>query len=141
MTREVTVRIEGRQMGESGTWDEPIIVTARGSYLELNNKHYIQYEEKTEEQELVSNMLKITLNRIDMTKKGATKSQMAFDINDVTEVIYQTPYGSLGFEVRTSKLTIEDTPDLINVDLEYALYSKDNHISDNRTAIMISSIK
>ncbi len=140
MTKEVTVRIEGRQLGEAGVWEEPIITAARGSYHELNDRYYIQYEEQTEDQELIRNMLKISLSRVEMMKKGAAVSQMSFDINDDTEAVYQTPYGNLRFEVRTAKLTVEESAGEIKVSLEYALSSEDTHISDNRTLIKITSV-
>ena len=142
MTKEVTVKVEGTQLGEAGVWEDPILLTARGSYHELNDRHYVQYEEETEEgRKLIRNMLKISLNRIEMTKKGAAVSQMTFDVNDITQASYQTPYGSLTFEVRTSKLTVEETKEQLEVRLEYALYSNDIHISDNRTMIKINAIR
>lgn len=138
MTKEVSITIAGVQLG---TDEEPIIMTASGTYHLHNDKHYIQYEERSEEGlGSVKNLIKLSLTRVEMTKQGAAKSQMDFDLNHRTEIIYQTPYGSLYFEARTTRLVITEAESLIEVTLEYSLFSKEEHISDNRTIIRISAI-
>lgn len=135
MTKEILITIEGLQLGAE---EDPIIDTACGSYHLHNDRHYIQYEEKPEEGEgIIKNTMKIGLTQVEMTKKGAGSAQMTFDINQTSEAIYQTPYGNLCFEVKTSKLVISETPDKIQAKLEYALYSENSHLSDHEILITI----
>jgi uncharacterized beta-barrel protein YwiB (DUF1934 family) len=137
MTKDIIVNIEGRQLDS----DEMVMIfKADGVYHLQRQKHYIQYDEPTEtEGAVIKNMIKISPNRIEITKKGAASSQMYFDIDQNTEAIYQTPYGNLCFQVKTSGITVEETENSILVKLEYTLYSEGSHLSDHRTVIMIQA--
>ncbi|MDF2485809.1 MAG: hypothetical protein K0R46_1977 [Herbinix sp.] len=135
MTKEVSITIEGIQLGSE---EAPIRMIASGVYHMHKDKHYIQYDEQSEDgQGSIKNMIKIGLTRIEMTKKGAGSSEMTFDLNQTTEVIYCTPYGTLVFEAKTSQITVEEKEEEIVVRLEYSLYTNEAPISDNRTTIRI----
>ncbi len=137
MTKEVSITIEGTQTGAE---EVPILITASGTYHMHNNKHYIQYEEQAEDgQGCIKNMIKIGPEQIEMTKKGAASSEMTFDRNNKTEVIYRTPFGSLFFETLTSQIAMIVEENSIEVTMEYALYSNEDHISDHRTIIRIQA--
>ncbi len=137
MTKEVSIIIEGTQIGVE---EEPILITASGTYHMHNDKHYIQYEELSEDGLGRSkNMIKIGAEKIEMTKRGASSSEMSFDLMHTTPVTYQTPYGSLCFQAQTSQFIVEETNHTLEVTMEYSLYSKEEHISDNRTIIRIRS--
>jgi uncharacterized beta-barrel protein YwiB (DUF1934 family) len=84
-------------------------------------------------------MIKIACNQVEMTKKGAINSEMLFDLNRKTEIIYRTSYGTLFFEAQTSRITVSEEEDKIEVILEYCLFSNDELISENRTTIRILS--
>jgi uncharacterized beta-barrel protein YwiB (DUF1934 family) len=133
MTKEVSITMEGIQKGLE---EEPIITTASGTYHLRQDKHYIQYEEQTE-QGCIRNTVKIALTQVEMTKKGAINSEMEFDLNRRTDVIYRTPYGTLFFEAQTSQITVKEEEDYIEVTLEYNLFSNDDLTSENRTIIRI----
>ncbi len=137
MTKDVIVTIEGRQLDS----DEMVmILKADGSYHLQHQKHFIQYEEPSEsEGAVIKNLIKISPNRIEITKKGAASSQMYFDLDQNTEAIYHTPYGDLCFQVKTSQIFFEETENSILARLEYALYTEDSHLSDHRTVIMIQA--
>ncbi len=137
MTKDIIVNIEGRQLDS----DEMVMIfKADGVYHLQNKKHYIQYNEPAEtEGAIIKNMIKITPNRIEITKKGAASSQMYFDTDQNTEAIYQTPYGDLCFQVKTSGISLEETENSILVKLEYTLYTEGSHLSDHRTVIMIQA--
>jgi uncharacterized beta-barrel protein YwiB (DUF1934 family) len=137
MTKEVIISIEGLQQGSE---EEPVVMTASGTYHLLKGRHYIQYDEKSEEGEGVTkSTIKISLTKIELSKKGANSSQMDFDINDETIAIYHTPYGSLAFDVKTSEIVLDEAQDRLRVKLEYSLSSNDSHVSNNRIMICIES--
>ncbi len=137
MTKEVIVNIEGRQLDSD---EMVIIIKVDGVYHLQHQKHFIQYDEPAEtEDAVIKNMIKISPNRIEITKKGAAASQMNFDLDQNTEAIYQTPYGDLCFQIRTSGIFLEETENSILVKLEYALYSEGSQLSEHRTIIMIQA--
>lgn len=137
MTKEVSITMEGIQKGSE---DSPVRTTASGTYHMRHDKHYIQFEEQAEEgQGIIKNMIKITLNQVEMTKKGAFNSEMVFDLNHKTEIVYRTSFGTLYFEAQTSKITVNEEEDKLEVLLEYSLFSNDDPISENRTIIRILS--
>ncbi len=135
MTKEVFITMEGIQKGLE---DEPILTRASGTYHKLRDKHYIQFEEQAEEgQGGVSNRIIIVSNQVEMKKKGAVDSEMVFDLDRKTEVIYRTSYGTLFFEAQTSRVMVKEEEDKIEVILEYSLFSNDDLISENHTRIRI----
>jgi uncharacterized beta-barrel protein YwiB (DUF1934 family) len=135
MRREVTLTIEGWQLDSE---DSLVRFTTDGIYHLQLGKHYIQYEEVSEEVGgITKNMIKIAQDHVEITKKGAASSQMCFDLKQNTEAIYQTPYGNLSFEVRTSSILYEETEADLWVRMDYALYSENSHLSDHRTEIKI----
>ncbi|MDF2908959.1 MAG: hypothetical protein K0R34_4280 [Herbinix sp.] len=137
MTKEVSITMEGIQKGLE---DSPVLTTASGSYHIRHDKQYIQFDEQAEEgQGSIKNMIKIACNQVEMTKKGAINSEMLFDLNRKTEIIYRTSYGTLFFEAQTSRITVSEEEDKIEVILEYCLFSNDELISENRTTIRILS--
>lgn len=135
MTKEVSIMMEGIQKGLE---DEPILTIASGTYHMLHDKHYIQFEEQAEEgQGTVKNRIKITLDQVEMTKKGAVNSEMVFDLNRKTDIIYRTAYGTLFFEAQTSRITLIEEEDKLEIILAYCLFSNDDLISENCTIIRI----
>jgi uncharacterized beta-barrel protein YwiB (DUF1934 family) len=137
MTKEVSIMMKGIQKGLE---DLPVLTTASGIYHIRLDKQYIQFDEQAEEgQGCIKNMIKIARNQVEMTKKGAINSEMVFDLNRKTEIIYRTSYGTLFFEAQTSRIMINEEEDKLEVILEYCLFSNDELISENRTIICILS--
>jgi uncharacterized beta-barrel protein YwiB (DUF1934 family) len=136
MTKEVSVIIEGLQLGSE---EEPLTTTAFGTYHLHNGKHYIQYEERLEVGEVTKNTIKIGLTRVDLSKNGVNSSQMAFDLNEITSSVYQTPYGSLSFEIKTTKILLTEAQDRLLVQLDYTLFANEAHLLDNSIKISILS--
>lgn len=136
MTKEVSVTMEGMVKGQE---EAPVVTTALGSYYLRGNKHYIQFEELTEDGAEIKNLIRITADQVEMTKRGVINSEMVFDINQKTELCYQTSYGTLYFEAQTSKITVTEEPYELKVLLEYCLFSKGELISENHTTIKLHS--
>jgi uncharacterized beta-barrel protein YwiB (DUF1934 family) len=74
-------------------------------------------------------------------KKGKQLTQMNFELQDVTQANYQTPYGSLTLEIKTTKILIMVTDEKIEVKLEYSLSTEDSPLSDNSLTILIETYK
>lgn len=134
MTKRVAITIEGVQIGE----EEPVLTKAYGTYHYINDKHYIQYDEKSpEDGTITKNTMKISQSNILLTKKASQTSQMEFDLKAGTRMQYHTPYGSFPLEITTKSILLKEVPGLIEVDLKYSLSTNDSHLSDNSIVIRI----
>ena len=139
MTKKVLVTIEGQQ---SGAEEEPIVVTAPGVYHMTNGNHYIQYEEILAESEVISNnTIKISSSKVILTKKLPLRTQMVFDLMEMTQTTYQTPYGDISLDINTVAILVLEEPDRIEVDMKYSLSSDSALISDNLIKLVITSIE
>lgn len=137
MTKDVLVTIEGTRLG---TDEETIVVSVPGVYHFTNEKHFIQYEEKIVDSDIVSkNIMKISPTHIILTKKTSQVSQMEFDLKNVTQTMYPTIYGNLPFDIRTESIQLGETEDRIEIKLRYSLFTGDAHVSDNSILIIIAA--
>lgn len=136
MTREVLITIRGSQP-ES---EDMVVTAASGTYHFTNGKHYIQYEEQAEGADFViKNIMKISSDRIILSKKGVQASQMVFDLHEAEQAIYHTPYGSFHFETNTKYIEISVTKSLIEIKMEYCLSADASKVSDHEIQILIQS--
>ncbi len=136
MTKEVFVLIEGCQ---SDAPEEPVVTRAQGTYHLHKEMHYISYEELPAEGEgLIKSRIKIAPTLVVITRTGAASADMSFELGRNTEAVYRTPYGELRFEVNTSRIVIKELPELLEIHLEYALYSDGVCASRNQTMIRIA---
>ena len=136
MTKEVSVIIEGYQVDSN---EEPVITRASGTYHLHKGRHYISYEEPSEDGEgVIRSRIRLdTADRVEMTRSGAASARMSFEESCNTEAVYQTPYGELRFEIRTSQITIEEVQDRLEASLEYSLFSDGTCVSMHRTVIKV----
>ncbi len=135
MTKEVSVIIEGYQ-AESN--EEPVITRAPGTYHLHKDRHYISYEEPLGEGEgVIRSRIRLDTARVEMTRSGAACARMSFEESRNTEAVYQTPYGELRFEIRTSRITIGEVRDRLEAGLEYSLFSNGTCVSRHRTVIKV----
>lgn len=138
MTKKVSIKIEGLQLGSE---EEPVVTQVMGTYHLHNDRHYIQYEETTDSEEMMKNTIKIGLTKVELTKKGKDFSQMIFDLKEMTEAVYHTIYGNLCFEVETTEISVEETQDSIEAELRYSLFTNGAPMSENIIKITISAMK
>jgi uncharacterized beta-barrel protein YwiB (DUF1934 family) len=135
MTKDVLISIVGLQLGAD---DEPVIMTAHGSYHFTNGKHYIQYDEKLADKvSATKNTIKISQNQVTLARKGKQSSKMDFDLNSVTQTLYQTPYGDIELEIKTKLIQLTEEADKVEVKLEYMLSTNDVYLSENSLSIII----
>ena len=77
MTKEVLINISGLQMDVDP--ENPIEMVTTGAYYLKNGKHYILYDELSEDNEVTKNVLKIGPNSVELTRKGPQGSHMIFE--------------------------------------------------------------
>lgn len=138
MKRKVSIHIEGILEDEK---EERITSSAEGEYILFDGKHVIRYKEKMDgNEEASSNTLIITSQMVEMSKNGESSTQMVFDLSKETESVYDTPYGYLYFQIKTTLINIEERPDGLLLHMEYNLSTKGNRISDNCIRMTVKEI-
>ena len=83
MTKDVLLSISGLQFAAQDEEDvEPVEVITAGDYYKKNGKHYILYDEVMEGFDgNTRNIIKLTDDSLDITKKGVSNVHMVFEKN------------------------------------------------------------
>ena len=68
MTKDILINISGLQMDVDP--NDPIEMMTTGAYYLRNGKHYILYDELSEDNEIVKNVIKIGPKSVELTRKG-----------------------------------------------------------------------
>ena len=137
MNKEVIINISGLQL-DAGT-EEPIELMTTGDYYLKNGKHYVIYDELTDDSQVVKNRLKISPKVVEVTKKGASSSHMVFERGKENLTYYDTPFGSLLLGINTSKLDLEEKEDSMALHIDYGLSINSDHVSDCSIDVSIAS--
>ncbi|MBS7006996.1 DUF1934 domain-containing protein [Anaerostipes sp.] len=137
MKKEVIINISGLQLDVSS--EEPIELMTTGNYYLKNGKHYIMYDELTDDSQIVKNRLKISPKIVEVTKKGASSSHMVFERGKENLTYYDTPFGSLLLGINTSKIDLEETEDKMALHIDYGLSINSDHVSDCSIDVSIAS--
>jgi uncharacterized beta-barrel protein YwiB (DUF1934 family) len=130
MTKDVLLTIRGLQMGEE---NQPDVVEtiSPGQYYFRNGKHFFLYEEVTEgSNKTTKNILKVTDDYMELTRKGEVNVHMIFEKNKKNMTYYYTPYGSLLMGIDAYRVDIRETEDALSVEIEYALDLNNEHIAN-----------
>lgn len=128
MTKDVLITISGMQFDIE---EKPIELVTVGTYYRKNGKHYVLYEEQTEDNgQVTKNIVKFYDGHFEMTKKGGNNSFLLFDREKKTSTIYQTVAGPIQIDAVTRDLSIEETEDELLVNVKYALDINYNFISE-----------
>jgi uncharacterized beta-barrel protein YwiB (DUF1934 family) len=138
MSKRVKIFIEGMSRDEE---EDRIITNAIGEYRLIDGVHILRYKENdlennnSSENDKEINTIRISSTYVEMIKSGDNRTKMVFDLYKNTESVYDTPYGCLQFQIKTSKMVLEEKQDQIVMHMEYSLSHNDSHISDNRILI------
>ena len=131
------INISGLQL-DAGT-EEPIELMTTGDYYLKNGKHYVIYDELTDDSQVVKNRLKISPKVVEVTKKGASSSHMVFERGKENLTYYDTPFGSLLLGINTSKIDLEEKEDSMALHIDYGLSINSDHVSDCSIDVSIAS--
>lgn len=139
MTKEVLLTISGLQFAEE-TEAEPIEIVTAGSYYKKNGKHYIVYEEVMEGFEgTTKNLIKLSEESLDITKKGVANVHMLFEKNKKNVTYYQTPFGMILIGIDAEEINVEETEDNIEVNVRYQLEANYEHLAACKIRMNIKS--
>lgn len=128
MTKEVLIKVSGRQYDIG---DEPVELTLPGTYYLKNGKHYVLYEEPSDDgREPIRNRVKFHDGNFEMVKRGAVSSALSFIQNERTGSVYRTGAGDVMMEVETHDIIINEMEHRIHTKVAYALYINGQFISE-----------
>lgn len=135
MTKDILLQISGTQRELQAPENEevsgPIEVITAATYYQKNEKHYIMYEEVTEGfSEVTKNLIKISDDTIDITKRGVTNVHMVFERNKKNMTYYCTPYGNISMGIHAHEINIEEKEHEMRIDVNYGLELNYEHIAD-----------
>ena len=100
-----------------------------GAYYLRNGKHYILYDELSEDNEIVKNVIKIGPKSVELTRKGGQSSHMVFEEGKENLSYYDTPFGSLLMGVNTSNIDWVEEEEQMHLKVDYDLSMNSDHVS------------
>lgn len=123
MTKDVLISVSGMQfMSDEDGAGEPVEIIAPGNYYKKNGKHYVLYDEVMDGfTEITKNVVKISENCLDVTKKGIANVHMIFEKNKKNVTYYYTPFGSILIGIDAKKVEIKESEERIDVMVNYDL--------------------
>lgn len=143
MKEKVLVKIKGLQMVsqiQEEDSEEPIEIINVGSYNTVGDKEYVRYEEVVEgENKKCSNLIKISGNAVEITKRGAVTAHLSFVSGEKTMTCYDTPFGNIYLGIFTRNIDILRSEDRVNIFIDYALELNYEHVSDCKVEMEITS--
>lgn len=132
MTKDILISIRGLQITEDSQQDTVEMISP-GEYYFRNGKHYFLYEEAEEgKQEITKNIIKVSDDYMEVTKKGVVNVHMIFEKNKKNVTYYNTPFGSLLIGIDAYRVDVTQTPDEISAYVEYALEVNNEHLANCR---------
>jgi uncharacterized beta-barrel protein YwiB (DUF1934 family) len=150
MNENVRILIDGIVDGEN---ESRITTNAIGHYQKLDEVHILKYPESAAEKSTplenkdtdytgidkdCINTIKFSPGLVEMSKIGDNSTHMVFDLSCSTQSVYDTPYGSLYFQIQTTMIDIKEKENEIILHMEYSLSHNDSHISDNTVDVFIN---
>lgn len=133
MNQDVLVSIAGLQYEVDA--EEAVEVISPGKYRKIEDTHYISYEEAMEADEndeggVSKNLLKISPNQIELSKKGYSNVNMVFATGKKTVTYYNTPFGNLLIGIYTTNIRVTEKEEGLIATIRYSLEMNYEHISD-----------
>ena len=140
MTQEVLLTLKGLQFDQREADSDKIEMVVVGDYYKRNDKHYVVYEEITEGfSQATKNRLKFSEHMVELSRSGLVNVHMVFQENKKNLTNYNTPFGQILIGIDTKKIQIEEKPDNIIVDVDYALDINYEFLSDCHITVNIDS--
>ena len=139
MTKEVLLKLSGDHMDEYQESDTVEIITP-AVYYERNGKKYILFEEISEDTKgITKNRIKISPDRVEVTKTGEVNVHMEFIQNRKNDSVYQTPYGMMVIGIQTEQLMLREVEDFIELQIDYGMEVNQRHMADWSIKIKVIS--
>ncbi len=139
MQKEVLIFLSSSQEGGDVGEDKLEVITA-GQYYFKNGKHYIIYEEMSEDgRETTKNIIKIYKDTTEVIKSGGASVHMVFEKGKKNFSYYDVPYGKLLVGMDTDCVELTEEEDRLHLRLGYRLEVDYRHMADCVVEIRVES--
>lgn len=140
MNKQVLLSIQGLHFTDSDDDDTaPVEVITPAEYYHRNGKHYIVYDEVSEDRSgNTKTRIKIGDNQVEITKKGAAATNMHFEKGKKHLTCYATPYGELMLGIFTNSIHLEEHEAELSLQIEYILEANYEPISECSLSLHIT---
>ena len=140
MTKDVLILFSSVSSKDDVTVDKTESVI-HGTYYKKNNNHYLLYDEVMEGfKEPVKSKVKFGSGFLDIVRSGPINVRMIFEENRKNMTSYNTPYGNLLLGINTKRISILDSPDEIELSVDYALEAENEPFSNCNIVIKIEPV-
>ena len=139
MTEDVLITVTGLHAvnGEKDAEDK-VEITSAGKYYKKNGKHFVLYDEVAEETgDIIKNRLKLSDSAMEIHKTGPMRTSMVFENGKKNMSWYGTPYGNMLAGIEVTGMDVQESEDLIDVNIDYILEMNYEHVSDAAIHIRI----
>lgn len=141
MTEDILISVKGLHTldtEQEEAQEDELEMTMPGKYYFRNGKHYVLFEETDEEsQTIVKNRFKLSDDRLEITKKGQTNTNMTFQRGERCMSLYGTPFGEVQLGIEVTEMELQEGEDQIEMNVAYALEMNEEHVSDARIRLRI----
>ncbi len=138
MTEDILISVKGLHTLDNAEDEQEIEVFSAGKYYFKNGKHYILYEEQTEDSgDIVKNRITLKDGCIEVQKKGPVNSKMVFEQDKKNSSWYNTPYGNLMAGTMVTDMRVTEDENLIDIRVSYELEVNYERIADCNIQIKV----
>lgn len=136
LNNDVVITIKGMQFGSEDA-SESIANVYDGKFFEREGIKYLMYNESIEGTENDTKcLIKIGINEVSVTKRGAVNVEMPFKMGRKKLTNYDTHFGGFTLGFKTNNITCQEFENEILLDINYVLemnyeYVADCHININ----------
>lgn len=137
MNKDVLVSVTGVKSNED---EEPVRVVSKGRFYRKGGKTYVKYQQLDFLDNISDCVLMYTENTVEMRKSSVEgRSHMLFEKGRNCKAAYRMPYGTMYVSTNTEEITINESDDLIEIHMEYALDINYVYVADFHIDIRIES--
>lgn len=104
---EQAVNIELKTTIKDNGTVEKTTVKENGTIHTKGNRHVVFFEEKTEEQKLIKNMIAIQSDKVSIRRSGLVKMNQLFRAGERSENIYEHPHGRIHMDTLTEMINYQ----------------------------------
>lgn len=126
---QMPVKISVKTTIRNGQDHETYEFITFGEYIQKTSSVFLRYEEITEENGNIQTTVKIAEGEGSILRNGAVKMRLTFQKNKYLTGSYETPYGTMEMETRTSRIShmFNENARKGEIDLLYDLKMQGSH--------------
>lgn len=140
MTKDVLIHIGGLQFAPGAGEQDALETITPGEYYYRNGSHFLLFEECVEGfEKSIQNMVKFKNGYLELRKKGLIQVQMIFEEGKKNVTLYQTPFGEFEMGISTTRLSMNEKENRMEIYIGYALEVSGSFLADCEIRIEVQA--